>query len=47
MVGTEKMVIDFGTYSKEETLALGVFVGDSAVVDGAFVKVQNNVFQKH
>ena len=30
------MVIDFGTYSKEETLALGVFVGDSVVVDGPY-----------
>lgn len=46
VVGTEKMVIDFGTYSKEETLALGVFVGDSAVVDGAFVKVQKQCISK-
>ncbi len=46
VVGTEKMVIDFGTYSKEETLALGVFVGDSAVVDGPFVKVQKQCISK-
>lgn len=46
VVGTEKMVIDFGTYSKEETLALGVFVGDSAVVDGPFVKVQKQCVSK-
>ncbi len=40
------MVIDFGTYSKEETLALGVFVGDSVVVDGPFVKSTKTMYFK-
>ena len=46
MVGTEKMVIDFGTYSKEETEALGVCVGDSVIVDGSFLNSQNQCISK-
>lgn len=36
----KKMYIDFGAANKEEALAMGVFVGDSAVLDGAFTVLQ-------
>ena len=42
----KKMKIDLGCASKKEVEDLGVFVGDSAVISGDFVQVQNRVFAK-
>ena len=42
----KKMKIDLGCASKKEVEDLGVFVGDSVVISGDFVQVQNRVFAK-